>query len=107
MRKGETRNPNGRPVSKAKKTKSLTDQLVQESERKINVVVGGVRYRGTNRAVLARRMFERAVKRVEPKMCEAIFDRIDGKTISALELMGRNGEPVKLVVTYEPYQERD
>jgi len=96
-KKGESGNPRGRP----KKAQSITDQLTQEAQRTVTVVVGGVKYKGRNMEILAKRMFERGIRKVEPRMCCEIIDRVDGRAVSALELIGRNGEPIKITVAYD------
>ena len=96
-KKGESGNPRGRP----KKAQNITDQLAQEAKRKVTVVVGGVKYTGRNMEILAKRMFERGIRKVEPRMCSEIIDRVDGRAVSSLELVGRNGEPIKIVVAYD------
>ena len=96
-KKGTSGNPGGRP----KKAQSITDQLTQEAERTVTVVVGGVKYKGRNMEILAKRMFERGIRKVEPRMCSEIIDRVDGRAVSSLELIGRNGEPIKITVQYD------
>lgn len=96
-KKGESGNPGGRP----KKAQCITDQLTQEAQRKVTVVVGGIKYSGRNMEILAKRMFERGIRKVEPRMCSEIIDRVDGRAVSALELVGRNGEPIKITVMYD------
>ena len=96
-KKGESGNPGGRP----KKAQSITDQLTQEAQRTVTVVVGGVKYKGRNMEILAKRMFERGIRKVEPRMCCEIIDRVDGRAVSSLELVGRSGEPIKITVLYD------
>lgn len=93
-KKGQSGNPKGRP----KKAQSITAQLELEANRVVTVTLGGVKYRGRNMEILAKRMFERAIRKVEPRLCEAIIDRIDGKAVSVLELAGKGGKPVEIVV---------
>ena len=96
-KKGQSGNPRGRP----KKAQSITDQLTQEAERVVTVVVGGVKYKGRNMEILAKRMFDRGIRKVEPRMCSEIIDRVDGRAVSSLELVGRNGEPIRITVAYD------
>ena len=96
-KKGESGTPGGRP----KKAQSITDQLTQEASKTVTVTVGGVKYKGRNMEILAKRMFERGIRKVEPRMCSEIIDRVDGRAISALELIGRDGSPIKITVSYD------
>lgn len=99
-KEGESGNPKGRP----KKAQSITAQLEQEAKRKVKVVLGGQKFIGSNMEILAKRMFDRAIRKVEPRLCSEIIDRVDGRAVSSLELVGRNGEPVKIVVQYDGNQ---
>lgn len=96
-KKGESGNPGGRP----KKAQSITDQLTQEASRVVTVTVGGVKYRGRNMEILAKRMFERGIRKVEPRLVAEIIDRVDGRAVSMMELVGRDGEPIRITVAYD------
>lgn len=96
-KKGISGNPGGRPP----KAKSITDQLTQEASRKVTVVLGGKKYVGRNMEILAKRMFERGIRKVEPRLVSEIIDRVDGRAVSMLELVGRNGEPIRITVAYD------
>ncbi len=96
-KKGQSGNPKGR----LPKDRSVTMQIQKILSEKARRTLGKEVYTGTNAEILARRMIEKGIRHVEPRLVREILDRSDGKALSSLELIGKNGEPIKVIVQYD------
>lgn len=98
--KGVSGNPAGQG-GRPKKEHSITSRLKAEGKKRKTYTIGGVKYRGTQEEILAKRMYDQAIRRVNPKLVQEIFDRQDGRPVSALELLTKDGKPIRLIVEYD------
>lgn len=107
IKKGEIRNPNGRPqgsrnislvlkeILMAEAPEVLVDsKFVQEFTREL-----GLR-RITNADVMAARIVFEALMNGEPWAIKELIDRTEGKPIQISEITGRDGNPIELESTY-------
>ena len=91
IKKGERRNPNGRP----KGSKNMTTLLKRALEMKMELAADSpMGKKGTvkrSKEMVAASIVNRAIKG-DMRAAEMIFDRIDGKVTQPVEGTGENGE---------------